>query len=200
MPRQIRLFAGRTLALILLVPLLPLACGSDTPAATPTPKPTARPPLAQTSPETDREMLVALYNATNGPNWDQNENWLRDQPVGRWYGVTTDGNGRVIFLDLPKNRLSGEMPPELGNLANLAILNLRENRLSGEIPPELGNLAKLVGLDLVDNDLSGEIPPELGRLANLTGLYVTGNGLSGCIPASLRGQLEDLSHLGLPFC
>ena len=141
--------------------------------------PTPRPPLAQTSPETDREMLAALHNATDGPNWDQNENWLSDQPVAEWYGVTTDGNGRVIFLDLPKNQLSGEMPPELGNFANLIELNLRENQLIGEIPPELGNLANLRYLGLHGNRLSGGIPPELGNLANLTGLYISRNNLSG---------------------
>ena len=116
------------LALVVLAQLMLLGCGFDAPAAPPTPRPTARPPLAHTSPETDREMLVALYNATNGPSWDNNEGWLSDEPVGQWYGVTTDGSGRVIFLDLHKNRLSGEMPPELANLANLIELNLRENQ------------------------------------------------------------------------
>ena len=56
------------------------------------------------------------------------------------HGVTTDDNGRVIELDLWNNQLSGEIPPELGNLANLTRLSLSTNQLSGEIPPELGSL------------------------------------------------------------
>ncbi len=53
------------------------ATPSPTPKATAAPTkesstPTARPPLAQTSPETDREAFVALYNATDGPNWGNN--------------------------------------------------------------------------------------------------------------------------------
>ena len=162
------------LALMLIASLLPLACDSDTPTVTPAPRPTARPPLAQTSPETDREMLVALYNATGGPNWDNNESWLSGAPVGEWYGVTTDGDDRVIFLDLPKNRLSGEIPPELGNLVNLIELDLRENQLSGGIPPELINLANLHVLDLRKNRLSGEVLPELGSLSRAATKWTAG--------------------------
>ena len=50
----------------------------------PTPRATTGPSMAQTSPETDREALVALYNATGGPNWDSSGNWLRDVPIGEW--------------------------------------------------------------------------------------------------------------------
>ena len=58
-----------------------------------TPRPTDGPPMAQTSPETDREALVALYNATGGPHWKINNNWLSDVPISEWIGVTTDDNG-----------------------------------------------------------------------------------------------------------
>ena len=40
---------------------------TPTPTAAPTPTPTA----AQISLETDWEALVALYNATGGPNWER---------------------------------------------------------------------------------------------------------------------------------
>ena len=55
------------------------------------------------------------------------------------------------------------IPPELGNLENLAILALSDNQLTGVIPPELANLANLTGLGLNNNKLTGVIPPELGR-------------------------------------
>ena len=81
-----------------------------------------------------------------------------------------DGEGRVRALGLSRNALSGPIPPELGNLANLTWLYLGGNQLSGPpIPPELGNLANLTSLGLDNNALSGPIPPELGTLANLTG-------------------------------
>ena len=74
--------------------------------------------------------------------------------------------------------------------------------MSGEIPPELGNLANLITLFLNHNQLSGEIPPELGDFANLTRLYLGENQLSGCVPGSLSGQLDmEYSDLGgLRFC
>ncbi len=98
---------------------------------------------APTPATTDRAVLIALYNATNGPDWTNNANWLSDAPLGDWYGVTTNDDGRVEGLFLAVNQLSGPIPPDLGNLANLSDLRLGGNQLSGPIPPELGNLANL---------------------------------------------------------
>ena len=122
-----------------------MATVAPTPTSTaePTLAATAVPPQPQTSTETDREALVALYNATDGPNWYRNDNWLSEVPIGEWLGITADDNGRVTELNLDGNELSGAIPPELGNLADLIWLGLGGNELSGEIPPELGNLADL---------------------------------------------------------
>ena len=144
----------------------------------------------------DRAALLALYDATDGPNWTYATNWLSDRPMGDWYGVTTDDEGRVIRLELPKNQLNGWIPPELGNLSNLKELDLNENMLSGEIPPELGKLVKLEVLDLYSNQLSGQIPPELGNLESLQWLRLYVNRLSGEIPPEL-GSLASLKNLQL---
>ena len=133
----------------------------------------------------DREALAALYDATGGVHWENNDNWLTDEPGSSWYGVTADREGYVTLLDLRDNRLSGELPPELGNLSRLRELRLRENQLNGEIPPELGNLFNLEVLSLVRNRLSGPIPSGLGNLAFLKELSVRGNELNGQIPSSL---------------
>ena len=76
---------------------------------------------------TDSTALVALYEATDGDNWTDNTHWLSDRPLSEWYGVTTDGNGRVTELEFYGNQLSGAIPSELGNLTNLTDLNLRNN-------------------------------------------------------------------------
>ena len=144
----------------------------------------------------DTAALVALYNTTDGLNWTNNTNWLSNQPIDMWYGVTSDGSGRVTHLELDENGLSGRLPPELGSLDNLLSLNLSWNRLSGQIPPELSKLDSLTSLYLHSNGLSGQIPPELGNLDNLTTLSLYANQLSGQIPPEL-GNLDNLRGLYL---
>ncbi len=144
----------------------------------------------------DRAVLVALYNATDGPNWWGNTNWLADGPLAAWYGVTTDDRGRVTGLKLRFNALSGQIPPELGSLSKLTRLDLGNNFLSGKLPPQLGSLSDLTHLDLDRNTLSGEIPAQLGNLSNLTRLSLSENALSGYMPPEL-GSLSNLTHLSL---
>ncbi len=137
--------------------------------------------------ESDRDVLEILYEATDGPNWRRNTNWLTDAPLDEWYGVATDSAGRVTNIALAGNGLAGEIPPELGQLANLAYLYLAANQLTGEIPPELGQLANLRHLNLRANQLAGEIPPELGQLSNLQRLHLHENQLTGEVPTSYLG-------------
>ena len=145
----------------------------------------------------DRAALVAIYNATDGPNWVDNTNWLTDAPLGHWYGVTTDASGWVIRLDLSgvetsghlePHGLYGEVPPQLGDLANLRHLDLQRNQLWGPVPPELAQLGNLKTLSLAWNDLWGPIPPELGQLTNLERLQLSQNYLDGVIPPELGGM------------
>ena len=91
----------------------------------------------------DREALVALYNATDGPNWRNSKNWLSDAPVWEWNGVRVGAGDRVINIELDGEMLKGEIPPELSNLRKLELLDLSGNQLTGEIPPVLGELDQL---------------------------------------------------------
>jgi len=126
-------------------------------------------------PQSERDALIALYNATDGDNWTRNTNWNTDNPVSNWYGVyivNINGEDHVKYLILYDNQLSGEIPPEIGNLTYLSGLYLSANQLSGEIPSEIGNLDSLTTLSLGANQLSGEIPSEIGNLSNLSSLYL----------------------------
>ncbi len=147
----------------------------------------------------DRAGLETLYNATNGPQWARSTNWLTDAPIGDWYGVTTDANGRVVDIRLKENGLRGDIHSSLDGLTRLESLDLSWNRLSGTIPLQLGNLAKLQKLYLGANELGGEIPSELGNLTRLRELWLgDGLGLTGEIPPELSNltRLEALD-LGL---
>ena len=138
----------------------PAVTAEPTPAPTPSgpqcptgdPDPVAVVPSAQTSPEADKEALIALFNATDGESWDRSGSWAGRAPTGEWDGVATDDNGRVTGLVLQG---IPEIPPELGNLTNLESLNFFSNELSGEIPPEVGNLISLQELNLSQNQLEG---------------------------------------------
>ena len=152
---------------------------------------------AQGSAATDRVVLEALYDATGGPGWTDNTNWKTSAPLGEWFGVTTDGDGRVTRLRLHRNGLNGPMPGALGDLARLEELSLWDNRLTGSIPAALSRLTNLDWLNLDRNDLTGSIPAALSRLAKLRGLYLGGNDLeSGPIP-SWSGDLSRLERLVL---
>ena len=154
----------------------------------------AAPPAPSGVVEQDSLALVALYDSTDGENWDNNDGWL-EAPVAEWHGVTVSGD-RVVTLILKDHDLTGEIPPELGQLSSLQFLGLFENQLTGEIPPELGQLSSLQYLYLWFNDLTGEIPSELGQLSSLQHLYLDSNDLTGEIPPELS-QLSSLGSLGL---
>ena len=172
-----------------------------------------------------RNALFALFESTDGANWKNNDNWLSDAPLEQWYGVVLNAAGRVIKLNLKSNGLNGEIPVELGQLADLRRLSLYGNTLVGQIPPSLGNLSNLEHLDLGKNQLRGQIPPSLGNLSNLQFLYLANNqlrgqipitfgalsyaitvnihpnDLSGCIPFNFRRVARsDHAEFGLPYC
>jgi hypothetical protein len=100
-------------------------------------------------------------------------------------------------LDLSDNQLTGSIPPEIGNLTNLTFLDLGDNQLTGSIPPEIGNLTNLTYLSLFNNQqLTGSIPSEIGNLTNLEELYLSDNQLTGSIPSEI-GNLTNLEELYL---
>ena len=156
---------------------------------------------------TDRAELVSLYNSTDGANWTNITNWLSDEPLSTWHGVTTDGSGRVTALRFENNGLSGLLP-DLGALTELTVLYFGFNQLTGPIP-DLSALTNLTSLSVDFNEMSGQFP-DLSALSNLTTLSLPGNRLTGTIPNlsaltnltvlylgdnQLTGPVPDLSAL-----
>ncbi len=146
--------------------------------------------------KTECQSLVSLYNETGGDNWINRDGWLQNDTPCSWYGLACDNEGHLSRIILEGNQLSGELPPELGNLSQLTWLQLNANQLSGSIPPALGNLIHLIWLRLENNQFSGSIPPELGHISDLENLYLAGNSLEGTIPLEL-GNLTQLQKLYL---
>ena len=148
----------------------------------------------------DREALVALYEATSGDfYWDIDTNWLSDRPLGTWYGVATDDDGRVVELILSGNTVWGEIPSAIVHLTKLQRLDLSDNRVNGDLPTEIGDLRELVELNLSENTFLGSgspIPAALGKLHKLELLNLTDTNFNDEIPREL-GNLESLVQLEL---
>ncbi len=144
-------------------------------------------------PTSERDALIALYNATNGANWQQKTNWNTAASVSSWYGVTVSyvsGVAHVSKIDLHYNNLNGVIPIEIGNFSKLEILTLNGNNISGSIPIEIGNLSELRELSLDNNNISGSIPTEIGNLSQLYILSLYNNNLSGSIPTEIGNCLN----------
>jgi len=142
----------------------------------------------------------------------------RDNSTFHWSSHLT----HLIYFSLAKNRLTGFIPPSLGNVKPMLMLNLSYNNFQGNIPVEFGNFRQLTTLDLSSNRLNGEIPESMGQfqqiytirldqnvlkgnipitfsnLKNLSMLNLSHNNLSGPIPACLK-DLESLTRLDLSF-
>jgi len=161
-------------------------------------------PAAAVHAQTERDALMALYRATNGPGWEDSANWGSDRPLREWDGVSTNDAGQVIALRLNDNGLTGRIPPEIAFLTRLELLSLARNGLC-PLPPEIGGLANLRALRIsdalgyrnaCDTGVELVIPPELGNLTRLEVLHLSRNALAGPIPREL-GNLVNLRELRL---
>ena len=150
----------------------------------------------------EREALIALYNATDGPHWNNNTNWCSDRPLSEWYGVTTDPTGRVQKLELNWNGLDGALPDEITSLKAMTTLSLIE---SVGIVTNLDPIFDLTQLEYLEFGIGERVwvkpklfavSPKIGRLKNLKRLRITGSNAD--LPEELF-DLEQLENLVLTF-
>lgn len=72
---------------------------------------------------TDRDVLVALYRATRGPQWKRKDGWNTDADISSWYGVTVR-DGHVVALELTYNNLQGNGTPDSSRAFALVFIYL----------------------------------------------------------------------------
>lgn len=139
----------------------------------------------------DRRGLTKFYRAAGGEKWRTHANWLKQSPVGMWYGVTVssrNGQKMVTEISLHHNRVRGELHKsaiEFSKIIHLEVLNLGHNKLRGQIPMELAMVERLKELSLNDNALTGHVPEFLSKMPKLKIVDLASNELTGKLALSL---------------
>lgn len=138
-------------------------------------------------PSSERDALIAIYDATQGASWNDRTNWLGAQGTEcTWFGVGCSADGmHVETLRLPQNNLAGGLTTQVSNLAALRVLDVSGNELTGGIPASVYQLTALEELNLGDNALTGPLDTQIANLTKLQNLYLYYNQLDGPIPAAL---------------
>lgn len=147
-------------------------------------------PTAEYQHKLERDALVAIYNALDGDNWNNNTNWCSDKPVTEWYGVSCDTrNGFVSNLDLRGNNLSGVIPEDIGKLEFLTNLYFEDVGIT-DISDAIYNLRRLHYLILRLSQC--KISHKINNLRYLNSLSLAGDIE---LPSNLNGliYLKDLS-------
>nr|GMD45782.1 probable LRR receptor-like serine/threonine-protein kinase At3g47570 [Ipomoea batatas] len=93
-----------------------------------------------------------------------------------------------------RNKLTGRIPPQYGNLSSLIYFAVDENNLQGVIPNDFGKLKSLVQIILRVNNFSGMVPVSLLNLS-LVEIDLQSNQFEGSLPPNISAT----SFLRLKF-
>ncbi|XP_030927716.1 putative receptor-like protein kinase At3g47110 [Quercus lobata] len=112
--------------------------------------------------ETDRLALLDFKNRITQDPLQIMSSWNDSVHFCNWLGVTCGPSSkRVMALNLTAKKLSGSIPPSIGNLTYLTGIYLRNNSFYNEIPQEVGRLRLLQLLNLSRNSFGDSKPPQL---------------------------------------
>jgi Leucine-rich repeat (LRR) protein len=148
--------------------------------------------MLQAEDDVDWEFLRHLTNCTRLKTLDISDNAFG----GVLPSFVANFTGPLNNLLMGRNRMSGVIPPGIGNLLDLGALEFAENNLHGVIPEDIVGLRNLKYFSLDENLLSGGIPPSFGNLSEQLTLVLSNNRLNGSIPENL-GSLQKLTSMKL---
>ena len=148
--------------------------------------------------QNDKKTLLKIKKSLNNPyhlaSWDPKSDCCA------WNSLECDDatvNRRVISLTIFSAQISGQIPPEVGDLPYLQKLVFRKiTNLTGQIPHTITKLKYLRFLRLSWTNLTGPVPEFLSQLMDLDYLNLSFNYFSGSIPSSLS-LLPKLSYVDL---
>ncbi|XP_010557932.1 PREDICTED: polygalacturonase inhibitor-like [Tarenaya hassleriana] len=174
-------------------------------------------PSASCNPN-DKKALLQIKKSLNYPQilhtWDPKTDCCTN-----WTGVECTRR-RVTSLLIQAGEVSGEIPPEIGDLPFLRYLDFnnlddltgniprtitklkyldtlrfRGTKLSGSVPDFISELKEVTFLDLSFNEFSGSIPGSLSKMPKLQSVQLNDNRLTGSVPesfGSFEGNVPDL--------
>ena len=157
-----------------------------------------------------REILMAIYNAMDGPNWICQDNWGTDVDWREWEGVMYNSTTGKIGLYFAGAGLKGEIPECIGDFGEMfySFQAVNEPDLTGTLPASFAKLTALEHLTLAttamtslrdvfanmkslrhvqvynNNKMAGPMPKTIGDSPVLENLFVNSNCLTGELQAS----------------
>ena len=158
-------------------------------------------PSTAAIPDSEREALIAIYEATHGGTWVRNTNWCTTDPCpldaptfsppgtecysgspgSGWYGIVCDAaKAHVIDLNLSANHLTASLPP-IAALTALQEFLVSNNELHGTLP-DISTLTELRTFAASANAFTGTIP-SLAGFTRLESFLVGENALTGPLPS-----------------
>lgn len=160
----------------------------------------------------ERDILELLHDKCGGTSWHARDNWMGDQSVCDWYGISCDQSGSVTSVQLGGNKLvCSSFPTEIYLLPRLTHLKLYSNTITFSFEGienakylktlgldntgltslrGIGNARSLEEVNVASNGLSGPIPEEFSRLVNLRVLDISHNSFNGYLPYWLRSLVS----------
>jgi len=123
---------------------------------------------------------AALCSLPFDDSFQQESDWCKGTSLCAWSGVTCNGRGRVIGLDLEKVEFKGSID-KITHLTELQYLNLYKATFEGGIPENIGQLTSLKHLNLYKTDLNGPLPQSMSNLTDLRYLNIYKCGVTGSI-------------------
>jgi Leucine-rich repeat (LRR) protein len=143
-------------------------------------------------PTAECKALIALYESTDGANWENNTGWNVTNTPCSWNGVTCK-NGHITSLSLGDNKLKGSISAKFFKLKKLKILKLSDNELNDTSLKNFKKLKSLKTLWLNNCQLSGKIPNSLMKLKKLSELDLNDNCLKTKVSSKLKAWLDEIN-------
>jgi hypothetical protein len=135
------------------------------------------------------------------PGWFDSKGWVKDAAnMCDWYGLSCNGKGQVVKIELDTNGLTGSVPPELAflkeSLQYIDLFNNIVHNKGDEGNAFLGEMTSLKYLYIGQTSFQYDgIPTEIGLLTNLVEYDCSYTLYFGNLNGRVFSQLSNLNYL-----